>query len=577
MANYSIVSNAKFRPFTYQEMLQPVLAATQAHQALEEAYANIDAEASIWDRRTEGSERAHNIYSNFSRDLINAADALSKYGLNPQSRREMLNMRSRYAKDMLPIAEAYKKREEHIAEQRKAGNSMIYDYDASTKSLDAYLDNPALTYKSIDRKDLYTRAINDFSHISKALNAYDNGKRLDAYTKTFLQEYGIRPEQAREFIDEVRSGNLTTANPILRAIYSNLYNSTNVDSWNNPQASNTVMNTILEGVGAAIGQSNVSLYEDRGAVMARQLANQRALAREEANDANKPKDRIKTYSWNNAPLYTDSQLAKRNKETLDKLDEWRKAGYFNSKGQLTKAGWKAITKKANSTGDTHLGTSFAGFAGPPVSTSITRAAWQTAPAFELRQWAQAMTGTKRLKAGDVNKAYKMAKDNASSVLGKANIPVSRLALEQTEANTVADRILTAAGKEGTVYLAGDLGLNSQVVEGKGITSTSLQAMLGRDSDRKGNSRIMYLVNSPTTGQRFVQLVDGTVLHLPKDVVGLDEQLEMEDANTRYRAANSKGEVVTNLNRSNTAFASVLNSIKGTDIKPNEGTTIIDLE
>lgn len=570
MANYSIVSNAKFRPFTYQEMLQPVLAATQAHQALEEAYANIDAEASIWDRRTEGSERAHNIYSNFSRDLINAADALSKYGLNPQSRREMLNMRSRYAKDILPIAEAYKKREEHIAEQRKAGNSMIYDYDASTKSLDAYLDNPTLTYKSIDRKDLYTRAINDFSHISKALNAYGNGKRLDEYTKTFLQEHGIRPEQAREFIDEVRSGNLTTANPILRAIYSNLYNSTNVDSWNNPQASNTVMNTILEGVGAAIGQSNVSLYEDRGAVMARQLANQRALAREKANDANKPKDRIKTYSWNNAPLYTNSQLAKRNKETLDKLDEWRKAGYFNSKGQLTKAGWKVLTNTSASAEiwDPKKSNRLVPYLNSDLG-SISKA--------RFKQWAQAMTGTKRLKAGDVNKAYKMAKDNASSVLGKANIPVSRLALEQTEANTVADRILTAAGKEGTVYLAGDLGLNSQVVEGKGITSTSLQAMLGRDSDRKGNSRIMYLVNSPTTGQRFVQLVDGTVLHLPKDVVGLDEQLEMEDADTRYRAANSRGEVVTNLNRSNTAFASVLNSIKGTDVKPNEGTTIIDLE
>lgn len=45
-----IVINSKFRPFSYQEMLQPVLMATQAHQALEDQYSELDTRSSIWEK-----------------------------------------------------------------------------------------------------------------------------------------------------------------------------------------------------------------------------------------------------------------------------------------------------------------------------------------------------------------------------------------------------------------------------------------------------------------------------------------------------------------------------------------------
>ena len=45
MPNYSLISNAHFRPFSYQDMLAPVLAATQAHQAVEDAYSTLDMSA----------------------------------------------------------------------------------------------------------------------------------------------------------------------------------------------------------------------------------------------------------------------------------------------------------------------------------------------------------------------------------------------------------------------------------------------------------------------------------------------------------------------------------------------------
>ena len=50
MANYSLVINSKFRPFSYQELATPVMQMTQAHQQLEEQYAELQTKANIWDK-----------------------------------------------------------------------------------------------------------------------------------------------------------------------------------------------------------------------------------------------------------------------------------------------------------------------------------------------------------------------------------------------------------------------------------------------------------------------------------------------------------------------------------------------
>ena len=45
MPNFAYTNQTNFRPFSYQEMLAPVLMATQAHQAIEEAYSELDSQA----------------------------------------------------------------------------------------------------------------------------------------------------------------------------------------------------------------------------------------------------------------------------------------------------------------------------------------------------------------------------------------------------------------------------------------------------------------------------------------------------------------------------------------------------
>ena len=84
MANYSLILDTKFKPFSYQEMLAPVAASTQAHQALEEEYNELAAKANVWDKMAneQTDSKAYKMYKAYADDLSARADDLMKYGLN---------------------------------------------------------------------------------------------------------------------------------------------------------------------------------------------------------------------------------------------------------------------------------------------------------------------------------------------------------------------------------------------------------------------------------------------------------------------------------------------------------------
>lgn len=118
MANYSLILDTKFKPFSYAEMLAPVAAATQAHQAIEEEYGNLAAKANVWEEMAneQTDPYAYKMYKTYSDDLEARAEQLMRYGLNASSRRGMLDMRARYSKEIVPIEVAYKRREELATE-----------------------------------------------------------------------------------------------------------------------------------------------------------------------------------------------------------------------------------------------------------------------------------------------------------------------------------------------------------------------------------------------------------------------------------------------------------------------------
>lgn len=580
MANYSLIINSKFRPFEFEEMLKPVMIAEQAHREVEDAYTDLITKTNIWDKLTNAAtdKKAHSLYSAYSKALEQEADRLAKQGLSPSSRQSLLNMRSRYAQDIVPIENAYKRKQAQIEEQRKAGNSMIYDYDASTISLDRFLENPALSYRSINRGDLYTRAVNDFSQYAKALQDYGNGKRLDQFTKTFVQRYGITPEDARSFIMSMREGRVDEANPTLRAVYDALYNSTGVNAWNNTQAQNTVRETILEGVGAAIGKSAVSPYEDRGAVMAQQLANSKELARYQSEPVTNPQnqDKLKMYDVNPTPYFSKDEVTRANNATAIELDKWKNKGYFTSSGKLTNRGLKML-RTAGGSKSQYIGTS------PSIGMSIFTSTEKGDPKFLA--WAKGHGVTGPNDSHIVSKVNKYYKDTRAAIAsgelatGTANFKAYRQRLgKAAERNLIADNLFNIISN-GVIYEAGQLS-NGTITNGAPYDVNEFKKAIGYDG-QLGTANILYIANAPTVGnagQQFIELTNGKKFLIPNGEQFFGEQTykDLQGANIKVRNAQSIAEVATNLNRANSYVATPLTTVEGTEIKPNDGTVTIDL-
>lgn len=153
MANYSLVIDSAFKPFSYQEMLAPVMMATQAHQDLENQYGELEAKASLWEKlaNEQPDSKAYTMYKTYANDLREQADQLAREGLNATSRRSALNMKSRYSKEIVPIEQAYDARAKQAYQQQQArlqDPTLIFNRKAESTSLDKYLENPQLGYES---------------------------------------------------------------------------------------------------------------------------------------------------------------------------------------------------------------------------------------------------------------------------------------------------------------------------------------------------------------------------------------------------------------------------------------------
>lgn len=272
MPNFAYTNTTQFRPFSFEEQLRPLLMYTQAHQAVEEAYSELDSQANaIGSLANEANDPVtYQRYKAYEESLRQQADALAKNGLTPGSRQSLLDLKGRYAKEITPIQNAITRRRELADEQRKAllqnptlmfqrdMNSMSYD-----SSLDRFLENPDYDYGERYSGALLTQQVSQAAgNLAKELSNYGNGKRLDDYTKTFLQQHGFTREQV---LDAINNPNRTQSQPVLNAIVEQVVGSSGMANWADNPTMTKAYNYARQGLWSAIGQTNVSPYADYGA------------------------------------------------------------------------------------------------------------------------------------------------------------------------------------------------------------------------------------------------------------------------------------------------------------------------
>lgn len=288
MADYSMVIGSKFSPFSYEELLKPALMATQAHQELENQYSELATKANVWEEMAneQTDPYAYKMYKTYANDLENQAGQLAREGLTPASRQNMLKMKQRYSSDIVPIEQAYKRRQELIDEQRKLqaqDNTLMFDRNASMMSLDELIKNPQLIYQSYSGATLAKQVGDAARNLSKEMRENPRKWRSilgNQYYESIMQK-GYKPE---EIIQAIQSD--PNASPILQSIVEDAIGSSGISKWGDINTLNRAYEYARQGLWNAVGETQYQIQsnKDYDYAMQEQAARDKAARGAKAQD-----------------------------------------------------------------------------------------------------------------------------------------------------------------------------------------------------------------------------------------------------------------------------------------------------
>lgn len=348
MANYSLIINSKFKPFSYAEMLAPVQAATQAHQELESAYSDLSTKANIWDKMAGETtdQKAHDIYQKYADDLKAQAEELAKNGLNPTSRQAMLNMKNRYTKEITPIETAFNKKQADIKAQqdiRLKDPSRRFNTYARDLTVSDYMDNPGLDVMGDNASGdlLYAQVAKQAANFKNQLQTPKGIKSLGLPFQYELQHVkGATPEEINDAI--VNGVNAKTPiGRMLGQILDNAMEGSGVRNWSSMNGDYTNNRTYQElrtmaarGLWDALGSTDSKYLTDSYSMQLDLIRKKHAMEQPPPTEINAP--------LNPQHLINPEKVEEFNKS----FDKYKGKKYFgfNANGMpyMTEAGKKAL-------------------------------------------------------------------------------------------------------------------------------------------------------------------------------------------------------------------------------------------
>ena len=314
MPNFNYTAGASFRPYTFDEMLRPLAMYTEEYNTIQEGIGELDAKAAVWDNlaNQQTDKRTYERYKSYADKLSAQANALAKHGLTPSSRKALLDLKRGYTSQIIPIEQAYAARAEEAKSQYEGrAQGIVYEGDAATSSLDRYLDNPSIRYNYANSQEGFKRVATVASALAKGLRNPGNSQNLDEYTKIWLQEHGYRDTEVASAISDIRkimNGDTNVqSNGVLRAILNDEMKTAGINTWTNRAAVNDYFNRIAPALYQAVGQTQVSSYEDYGARLQGQLALEIAKKGLEIPNNNKPYRNVATTTVDDIKRTTQMQ------------------------------------------------------------------------------------------------------------------------------------------------------------------------------------------------------------------------------------------------------------------------------
>ena len=338
MANYSLTVNSTFNPYSLQELLPIYQANAQAQYQAEETFSQLQMKADQWEKLANNAQDAdvYNTYKAYSNQLKVAADDILNNGINAASRRNLMNMRAQYASNIIPIEEAYNKRQQQaqVLWQARLQDPTLIAQDPSELGLSYYMKNPTYTPQSYSGKLLTVQSAQAAQNLAKTLSSYGKGEPIDSYTNIFIQKHGL----TRNDIQKYLNGETTATNKVLGAIYQQVYDSSQIGNWANENQKRQAANFIKQGMWSAIGQDTVQAMENFEARENYKLQQQLALMQSQQQQ----QDQLSAI--NEVPIYTPEE-----QKEADKMREKYKKYFYTKNGRtyLSQKGREEYEKQKN--------------------------------------------------------------------------------------------------------------------------------------------------------------------------------------------------------------------------------------
>lgn len=345
--NLSIVVDSEFKNRSFDDLLKPLALYTTEYNAQEEALGDLATKANVWEGMADQEKDpiAYAQYKRYADSLRNQAKLLSSTGLNPSSKMDLLNLKRRYASEIAPIEQAYASRKAQADEQRKAllqNPTLLLSRRADMTSLDDYLKNQQLGYESYSGALLTQQVSQAAKAIAKELKAYGNGKRLDAFTKTWLQQHGVTSAEVAYAINHPDS---PKSNKVLNTIIANVMSDSGIANWADRATLKEAYSYARQGLWDAVGQTEVREYKDTGAEIAAREASQRRLAKEAAAAQAAQRALLQKPHINPTNLYSMKEYNKA-RDNIKKYKDYFTQGK-DGKYYLNAKGWQEYHRKYN--------------------------------------------------------------------------------------------------------------------------------------------------------------------------------------------------------------------------------------
>lgn len=261
-ANYLTIGST-FQPFTYDELLKPIRDLETAHQALEDQYAQYNSSAgTVGSYLDEARDSVvYPIYNTYETDLEKAADDLSKNGLSPQARRNLLSLKSRWNSEIVPIANAVQARQDYIKNYQEAyakDNTLLSSMNPYTVSVDSFLNGNTPSRLDVSGAQIYDRMKAQATAASQRMQ-YD-----PTYFKAMSNQYwaiknrkGFNSKDAQNFINNIMSI------PELGSMISSIMESTGAINLPDAERAKALQYAIEGTLSGMIGDVNYDYRENR--------------------------------------------------------------------------------------------------------------------------------------------------------------------------------------------------------------------------------------------------------------------------------------------------------------------------